>query len=773
MKISYGNSRKEKKWKNNDISWEDFCRRVSTTRITAETTEEYRKLTKAQQDEIKDVGGFVGGHLKGGVRRAGHVLCRSMLTLDMDFGTPGIVDELETLMDHECCIYSTHKHLPEAPRLRLIFPLKREVTEEEYPAVARMVAKEIGIDLFDDSTYQPHRLMYWPSTSSNGEFIHKVIDGDPLDPDQYLAMYDDWHDITTWPVSSRQSEVMKKATKKQADPLTKPGIVGVFCRTYSIRDAIETFLTDVYKPSAMEGRYDYIAGESSAGVVIMDDKFSYSFHATDPACGMLLNAFDVVRVHKFADMDEKKSFQAMAEFAASLDLVKINLAEERKAEAERDFSEGEDWRTRLIYDKQGNIANSLVNEVLILTNDEELQGFAYNEMANKVQVIGKLPWDRPKDIKFWRDADTAQLKTVLDSRYAQFSTRNHDAAFAKVADDRRFHPIREYLENLPKWDETKRVETLLVDYFGADDSEYTRAVTRKCLAAAVARIMHPGIKFDSVLILNGPQGIGKSTFYSKLAGEWFSDSLSLTDMKDKAAAEKLQGYWILELGELAGMKKADIECVKSFLSRTDDDYRPSYGKVVESHPRQCIIVGSTNAENGFLRDITGNRRFWPVKVSGISEKKSWNMTEEEVRQIWAEAKVIYENGEPLMLEGDVAKIAAERQQDAMESDERLGMVESYLEMLLPENWDSMDQYGRRNYFSEKDAPTTAKGVLPRKQVSNAEIWCECFGKELADMKPADSYAIAAIMAKMPGWERTATIRKVGNYGRQRLYLRKE
>lgn len=773
MKISYGNSRFEKKWKNNDITWDDFCQRTASTIRTSETTQEYRKLSKAQQDQIKDVGGFVGGHLKGGVRRAGHVLCRSMLTLDMDYGTPGIVDELQLLMDHECCIYSTHKHLPEAPRLRLIFPLIRDVTEEEYPAVGRMLAKEIGIDLFDDSTYQAHRLMYWPSTSANGEFVHRVIEGKQVNPDDYLSLYDDWHDITTWPVSSRQSEIMKRATKKQADPLTKPGIVGAFCRTYSIRDAIETFLTDVYKPAVVEGRYDYILGESSAGVVIMDDKFSYSFHATDPACEMLLNAFDVVRVHKFSDMDEKASFQAMAEFAASLDAVKVELAEEKKQEAAREFAEGEDWRTGLSYDKNGKVKNSLVNEVLILSHDEDLQNFAYNEMACKVQVTGPLPWERPRDNKYWRDADTAQLKTVLDTRYVQFSTRNHDAAFAKVADDRRFHPIRQYLESLPEWDGTKRVEELLVDYFGAEDSEYTRAVTRKCLAAAVARIMHPGIKFDSVLILNGPQGIGKSTFYSKLAGEWFSDSLSLTDMKDKAAAEKLQGFWILELGELAGMKKADIECVKSFLSRTDDDYRPSYGKTVESHPRQSIIVGSTNAENGFLRDITGNRRFWPVQVTAISKKKSWDMTDQEVQQIWAEAKLIYEKGEPLMLQGEAAKTALEKQQDAMESDERLGMVEAYLDMLLPENWDSLDQYGRRNYFAEKDAPTTPRGVLPRKQVSNAEIWCECFGKELADMKPADSYAIAAIMAKMPGWERTTTIRKIGNYGRQRLYLRKK
>lgn len=252
MKIAYGNSRMEKRWKNNEISWDDFCRRVSTTQTTTETVEEYRKMTKPQQDAVKDVGGFVGGHLRGGRRKTGTVLCRSMLTLDMDHGTQDILDELSLLNSHELCVYSTHKHTPEAPRLRLIFPLKRDVSEEEYPALARKVAQEIGMDLFDDTTYQPHRLMYWPSTSRNGEYVYQVMDGDILDPDAYLGMYDDWRDVSTWPVSSRESEAVKKAAKQQADPLTKTGAVGAFCRTYPIREAIEKFLPDVYAPSAME-----------------------------------------------------------------------------------------------------------------------------------------------------------------------------------------------------------------------------------------------------------------------------------------------------------------------------------------------------------------------------------------------------------------------------------------------------------------------------------------------------------------------------------------
>ena len=216
-----------------------------------------------------------------------------------------------------------------------------------------------------------------------------------------------------------------------------------------------------------------------------------------------------------------------------------------------------------------------------------------------------------------------------------------------VAAERAYHPVKEYLDSLPKWDGISRVDNLLIDYFGATDNSYTKAVIRKTMVAAVARIYRPGTKFDSVLILNGPQGIGKSTFFAKLAGDWFSDSLTITDMKDKSGAEKLQGYWLLELGELAGMRKTDVEIVKSFISRADDKYRASYGVNVESHPRQCVIVGSTNAESGFLRDITGNRRFWPVRISGNGKKKAWQMTKEEVQQIWAETLVLYEKGEKL------------------------------------------------------------------------------------------------------------------------------
>ena len=772
MKIAYGNSRMEKRWKNNEISWDDFCKRVSTTQTTTETVEEYRKMTKPQQDAVKDVGGFVGGHLRGGRRKTGTVLCRSMLTLDMDHGTPDILDELSLFHSHEMCVYSTHKHTPEAPRLRLIFPLKRDVSEEEYPALARKVAQEIGMDLFDDTTYQPHRLMYWPSTSRNGEYVYQVMDGDILDPDAYLGMYDDWRDVSTWPVSSRESEAVKKAAKQQADPLAKTGAVGAFCRTYPIREAIEKFLPDVYAPSAMEGRYDYIPADSSAGVIIIDEKFAYSFHATDPACGQLLNAFDAVRVHKFPDDDPKKSYNAMAEFAAADEKVKLRIFEEKRQAAAEDFDEADPdaWKKQLQYEKKSmELKNNLHNLMLILENDENLKGIVFNQLADGMEIRGNVPWPHPA--KFWRDADDAQLICYVDAAYGTFSARNYDIAVTKAVDDRSYHPIREFFETLPAWDGVERADTLLIDYLGAEDTPYVRAVTRKELCAAYCRVYHPGIKFDSMIVLNGDQGIGKSTLIAKLGGEWYSDSLNLSDMNDKTAAEKLQGYWIMEIGELAGMRKADLDKVKAFISRQDDKYRASFGRRVTPHPRQCVFFGTTNSQNGYLRDITGNRRYWNVKVPGNGKYKPWDMDEDTVKQVWAEVMVYAKAGEKLYLPPELEAYAKEEQRAAMERDDREGLVQEYLDMLLPDTWDSMDVYKRRDYVRDADDPMRPDGSVRRMEVSNMEIWCECFGKAKEDMKPSDSYSIAAIMERMDGWSRTGKAKVLPIYGKQRIYRR--
>ena len=775
LAIAYGNSRQAKKWVNKTIRFEDLKARLKTTIRTTESAEEYARMSKAQRDAAKDHGGFVGGVLKGGRRKVDTVELRSMVALDGDRIDRSFLDSYETICPYTSVLYSTHSSTEDHPRVRLVFPLTRDVSPEEFVAVSRYLAAMLGIDYFDECSYQPNQLMYWPSTPANGIFEYKETDGGWLNPDDILNQHPEWTDPTRLPTSSRESKANSVTQQKVQDPLSKDGVVGLFNRAYfPITNAMDKFLSDVYEPTVNDNRWHLITSGSMAGVEVIEDKFVYSHHAKDPAYLKLCNAFDLVRIHRFGDLEDKASFTAMCDFAIQQDDVKLLAANERLADAAADFTGDEDWKKRLKYAaKTGLLENSVYNLNLILNNDPDFANFAFNEMANRIQITGPLPWDRPEGNSFWRDADTAQLKSIIDVRYLPFSSRNHDVAFTKVADDRHFHPIRNFLDALPEWDGIRRVEDLFIRYLKAEDSEYVRTVTRKTFAAAVARIYAPGTKFDCVPVLDGDQGIGKSTIVKDLVTqEYYSETLSLTDMDDKSGAEKLQGFWIVEIGELAGMKKADIEKVKAFLSTSDDKYRPSYGKVVESHPRQCIIIATVNGERGYLRDITGNRRFWIIKVHQKKQKKAWHFDEAFRQQFWAEAKEIWKSGEKLYLEGDMLEEAEEAQRSAMEADERTGMIEEYLNALLPEEWDAMDLFSRRSYLSgtEFGAPEHT-GNVQRTEVSNAEIWCECFGKNLQELKPSDSYAIAALMAQVPGWERTTRVKRQPIYGRQRLYCK--
>ena len=774
LAIAYGNSRQAKKWSNKTIQFDALKERLKTPIRTIESAEEYAAMNKAQKDAAKDHGGFVAGALKGGRRKMDTVEKRSMVALDGDRIPKEFLDGYESKVAYASVLYTTHSHTSDKPRARMVFPLTRDVTPEEFVAVSRYLAQELGIDYFDECSYLPNQLMYWPSAPSNGEYVYKETDGGWLDPDKILMAHPEWTDPTQLPTSSRESKANTISKKKVQDPLSKEGAVGLFNRAfYPISKALETFLSDVYEPTDNPDRYQLIGSKSVAGVEIKEDMFVYSHHATDAAYLKLCNAFDIVRIHKFSDEDDKKSFRAMAEFAMQINEVKILAANERLAQAEVDFEDGDDdWKTKLKYQPRSQLLeNSVYNLNLILNHDPDFRNFAYNEMANRVQVTGDLPWERPEGNAFWRDADTAQLKSIIDIRYLPFSSRNYDVSFTKVADDRHFHPIRDYLNSLPEWDGVKRVESLFIKYLQADDTEYIRTVTRKTFAAAVARIYVPGIKFDSVPVLDGDQGIGKSTIVKDLVtSDYYSETLSLTDMDDKSGAEKLQGFWVIEIGELAGMKKADIEKVKAFLSTSDDKYRPSYGKVVESHPRQCIIIATVNGERGYLRDITGNRRFWIIKVHQKKQKKSWSFDKAFRDQFWAEAKEIWKSGEKLYLEGDVLEAAEEAQKGAMEADERIGIIEEYLNKELPTSWSELDLYTRRDYLSGAGFHNiTSDETFTRSEVSNAEIWCECLGNNIKEMKPADSYSIAAMMAQIKGWERTTQIKRLPIYGRQRLY----
>ena len=770
LSIAYGNNRQAKTWVNKTIPFADLKERLKTTIRTTESAEEYAKMSRAQRDAAKDHGGFVAGVLKDGRRKIDTVEVRSMLALDGDRIDRTFLDNYESICPYTSALYTTHSSTDENPRVRLVIPLTRDVTPEEFVAVSRYLADMLGIDYFDECSYQPNQLMYWPSTPANGTFVYKETDGGWLDPDDILSKHPEWTDPTRLPTSSRESKANTVAQQKVQDPLAKEGVVGLFNRTYyPITKALEVFLSDVYEPTDNESRWHLIASGSMAGVEIKEDKFVYSHHAKDPAYLQLCNAFDIVRTHRFGNMDDKASYKAMCDFAMQQDDVKMLAAAEKMADAQTDFTNGEDsdWMKKLQYEPRSTVLkNNLHNITLILQNDPLLQNIVFNQQLDGMEIKGAVPWQHPS--KYWRDADDAQLISYVDSHYGTFSQRNYQIAVTKVSDDRSYHPIREHLAALPEWDKIPRVDTLLIDYLGAEDNAYVRAVTRKTLCAAVRRVQEPGVKFDTMLVLNGPQGIGKSTLISRLAGEWFSDSLNLGDTKDKTAAEKLQGYWILEIGELAGLRKAEVETLRSFLSRQNDIYRAAFGRRATPHPRQCIFFGTTNAESGYLRDTTGNRRFWPVKTPGGGSKHSWDITTEEIQQIWAEVLVYVKAGEKLHLAADIESLAKEEQREALESDEREGLVRDFLETLLPENWDSMDLFERRSFLSGVNN-IGAKGTVRRTRVCNMKIWCELFGKDQGNLGRSESNTLAAMLTKL-GWTRQEKKERVKLYGPQVVFV---
>lgn len=778
LDIALGNSRKTKTWKNRTMAWSELLGRLANTTRTPETMAEYKAMNRSRQSEIKDVGGFVGGYCNNGSRS--DIRHRSILCLDADFADLELWPDWELLYGKAAAVYSTHKHTPEKPRLRLVVPLSRNVSPDEYQAIGRRVAATLGIDKFDDTSYQPQRVMYWPSTSQDGEYYFRYLDAELMDPDDVLATYHNWTDVSSWPMSSRVAEVVKRTGAKQGDPLTKPGLVGAFCRAYyPIQEAIEAFVP-TYQPCDEPGRYTFTEGSTAAGVVLYDDKFTYSHHATDPASAQLVNAWDLVRLHKFHYLDDdidpdkpitsRPSYKAMTQLATEDSKVKVQLVNDRVAEAD-DFEVLQDepapdaWKEKLKITEKGTVAMTIENVVTILRHDPKLAGaLALNEMEHNIVARQSLPWRKISGVSQWVDADDAALRYYLERVYGIAAKDKIFDAVNVVAGENAFHPVREYL-NSCTWDGVPRVETLLIDYLGAEDNEYTRAVTRKALVAAVARIYKPGCKFDYMLTLRGRQGLGKSALIAKLGGEWFSDTFST--MQGKEAYEQVMGVWIMEVGELAGMRKAEAETIKLYISKQTDRFRPAYGRRLQEFPRQCIFIGTTN-ETQFLRDTTGNRRFWVVDTPNDPARDMWDdLTPETVRLVWGEAVELYRKGEKLYLTRDLEKMAREVQQSYEEENPKAGIVAEYLDRLLPDGWDDMDYYARRQWL-ENDT----QGERRRETVTTLEIWVEALNGHPDKLDRYAAKDIRDIMAGLPDWKHQGNkLVTARPYGRQRYYKR--
>lgn len=798
---AHATSRKSNYWKNSEKSWSDFLNKLSNTTRTQESIDEYNRMKKEEQSEVKDVGGFVGGYLKEGKRRKGYVMNRSMLTLDIDFADENMHEIIDLFFDKAYALYSTHKHRPTNPRLRLVVPLKRHVDGDEYEAVARRVAESIGIDYFDDTTYEPHRLMYWPSTSADAEYYFTYADEPFLDPDEVLSSYKDWKDPLEWPYSERESASYNRLADKQGDPHEKPGLVGAFCRAYDIQDVIEHFLSDVYERYD-DTRFTYIGGSTAGGLVTYENgKFAYSHHGTDPAGGELCNSFDLLRIHKFGLQDEDlpedtpitrlPSYKAMQNLAQNDSEVKINMIAERYEDAEDEFSEYIDkeakkdkykWATQLEVDKSGSVLATTTNIVLILRNDDNLKGkIAYDEFNTRMCIKGATPWSSEDTVAYWRDKDDAGLRNYLEKEHGIYNRAKTDDAVNEIALENAFHPVREYLDQL-EWDGVERLDTLFIDYLGADDSELNRAVTRKAFTAGVARIYQPGVKFDYMTTLYGKQGHGKSTLLSYMGGAWFSDSLS--EVTGKGAYEALQGKWLIEMAELSATKKAEVEAIKHFISKQVDSFRVAYGRHNEDFPRQCVFFGTTN-NSDFLRDDTGGRRFWTISIDKNNADKDVQELRDSalVAQMWAEAKHRYNNDEALYLPANLEAEMNDRQATHTEDDYLEGIIEAFVNTKIPACWRDLDVDTKRQYIQSGNEDILPKEAHEaeweyRDRVSPVEVWCECLGNDRSKFPKAEQFRIKSAIKSMKGWEPyTQAVRgrlKFGKgYDLQKAYVRVE
>lgn len=786
--IAVGESRRSTQWKNKEVLWSQLVERLSIPTKTPETVDEYRGFAKTKRDEIKDVGGFVGGSLKGGRRKAEAIMQRRLLTLDLD-DVPRNADPWDTVVLVLGCaavLYSTHSHRPEAPRLRLVMPLSRPVSPEEYSAIARKVAQDIGIDMCDDTTYEPHRLMYWPSASINAEYRYEVEDGPWLNADEQLARYVDWHDPSEWPISSRRAEALHRLASHQESPLEKNGIVGAFCRVYDIHDAIEHFLPDTYEKYD-DNRYTYKGGSTSGGLVLYDNGiFAYSHHGTDPASGKLCNAFDLVRIHLYGNLDDDTSpgtpshkmpsFMKLQDEAMQIPEVREELAKanfERLKDRFDDPDEDYDWVGQLTCNKNGKFDNTINNVQLIMEHDAGLRGkYFYDTFKERMTVCGDLPWCKLADrmTTTWTDTDDAGLRNFLEIKYEIVNTMKIGDAVLLAMQSCMRHPVREYLLSL-KWDGVARADTIFIDYLGAEDTEYTRTVTRKALIGAVARIMQPGCKHDHILVLVGPQGCRKSTTLAKLGKSWFSDSFYT--VQGKEAYEQIQGFWLIEMGEMAATRKAELESIKQFVSKQSDSYRAAYAKRTQEHPRQCAFFGTTN-DDEFLRDATGGRRFWPVTVTDKGRETGDYFTAEIVDQVWAEIVMRYSAGENWYLDNAKIEAVARQIQDAhTEMNGKQGLLEQFVERLLPKDWATRNLSQRLAYWNDGFDDEKQAGTERRKAICALEIHCELFGGTVKDYTPQKTREYNAMLKRLPGWKARSRINYGEIYGQQRGFVREE
>ena len=393
------------------------------------------------------------------------------------------------------------------------------------------------------------------------------------------------------------------------------------------------------------------------------------------------------------------------------------------------------------YDEDGNVKSvkQLVhNFEVVMDKDSRFGGkIRLNEFAQQPYLYGSVPWENENNCRAWSSHDDSALFSLIQVDYGLKSRQDFADALKNVSMRNKFHPVRELLDALT-WDGEVHIRKLLPEYLGAEDSDYTYQVMRLWMLGAVSRVYKPGNKFDYTIILQGSQGIGKSTFLKLMALDDYCFIDSLDSLDSDKAVQSLTGSWIIELAELKSLARTagGVESVKRFLTATQDKYRIPYERRADTFYRQCVFAGTTNKDD-FLQDETGNRRFLIIHTGVTKPFKSLFIPEamDDIKQAWAEAVHIWKNEDPqLILPENCMQQAKELQEANMADDGKRGIILDYLE--------------------------------GKTQVCAREIWFEALEESISP-KSYQTSEINSIIAKVPGWQRMKTPRKFPKYGSQR------
>lgn len=387
-------------------------------------------------------------------------------------------------------------------------------------------------------------------------------------------------------------------------------------------------------------------------------------------------------------------------------------------------------------DKKGKPLATIENYIKIFKKDDKFKGLKFNLLSESPEQ------ERDGIVCAWTDDDDAEARRYVEKEYGIHSIKKCDDALRIIFSENKYHPIKEIVDSI-KWDGKKRISEFLIKWMKCEDTPYTREVSRLIFAGGIHRLYNPGCKFDDMPVLIGTkQGEGKSTFVRWLAldDKFFTE---VTEFDNQRGAEALEGAWICEVSELLAMTKSkEVEAVKSFLTRLDDRRRNPYDRRTSNHPRQCIFIGTTNNEQ-FLTDKTGNRRFFPVTVrqNGYELFKNEKVIKEDVRQCWAEAKHLFDEGQLLpCADVKLVEVFREKQSEAVEDDYRIGMIESYLE--------------------DKD------------EVYGIELWRDALQNNYVKPTPKDFKALSQIMQQFSDvWVRQKNKKDCGTDGRQKYWKR--